>query len=184
MTKKYLTDLQNQIKLLNLKQVDLFSKLIINKYKKNKNIFICGNGGSAANADHITNDLMFGFTKKKIGFNFVSLCANTAKITCLANDIGYDKIFSNQLKIQGNQGDLLIVLSGSGNSKNIIRAIKEAKLKKIDTFGLIGFDGGKAKYILDKFIHFNINDMQISEDMQMIVMNYMMKKIIKDKFKF
>lgn len=184
MTKKYLSDLQNQIRLMDLKKMNSFSELIKKKYKENKNIFICGNGGSAANADHITNDLMLGFTKRKIGFNFISLCANTAKITCLANDIGYDKVFSNQLKILGRRGDLLIVLTGSGNSKNIIKVINEAKKKKIDTFGLIGFDGGKAKSILDNFIHFKIDDMQISEDMQMIVMNYVMKKIIKDKFKF
>ena len=184
MKKKYLSDLKNQIELLDLKKINLFSEVIKNKHKKNKNIFICGNGGSAANADHITNDLMFGFTKKKIGFNFISLCSNTAKITCLANDIGYEKIFSNQLKIQGRKGDLLIVLTGSGNSRNIIQVVNEAKLKKIDTFGLIGFDGGKVKNILDDFVHFKIDDMQISEDLQMIVMNYVMKKIIKDKFKF
>ena len=79
---------------------------------------------------------------------------------------------------------MLIVLTGSGNSRNIIQVVNEAKLKKIDTFGLIGFDGGKVKNILDDFVHFKIDDMQISEDLQMIVMNYVMKKIIKDKFKF
>tara|TARA_A100001015_G_C14925552_1_gene686181 strand:- start:699 stop:1262 length:564 start_codon:yes stop_codon:yes gene_type:complete len=184
MNTRYLKQLQNQIQCLDLNQVNLLSKILKKKNQQRKNVFICGNGGSAANSDHITNDLMFGFTKKKIGFSFISLCANSANLTCLANDIGYENIFSNQLKIQGKKNDLLIVLSGSGNSKNILKAIKIAKIKKIETFGLIGFNGGKAIKLLDNYIHFRINDMQVSEDMQMITMNLVMKNILSDKFKF
>ena len=82
-------------------------------------------------------------------------------MTCLANDIGYDKIFSEQIKSKGSKGDLLIVLSGSGNSKNIISAIKEAHKLKMNTFGILGFNGGKCKKILNNFINYKINDMQI-----------------------
>lgn len=175
---KYLNDLCYQIKLLDLNKVNLLKKKLITK--KNKNIFICGNGGSSSNANHISNDLMLGFGKKKIGFKFISLCSNVAKITCIANDLSYKKIFSHQLSILGKRGDLLIVLSGSGNSDNILDAIKLAKENRIETFGIIGFDGGKARKVLDNYIHTKINDMQISEDLQLIIMNYIMKSIIKD----
>ena len=151
---------------------------------KNKKIFICGNGGSAANANHISNDLMLGFSKIKIGFPLLSLSSNIAKISCIGNDVGYEKIFSNQLRVLGNKDDLLIILSGSGNSKNIIEVAKQAKKMKIYVFGLIGFDGGMVKNLLNSYIHFKSNDMQICEDMQMIFMNYVLKKISNQKFKF
>ena len=102
-------------------------------------------------------------------------------MTCLANDIGYDKIFSEQIKSKGSKGDLLIVLSGSGNSKNIISAIKEAHKLKMNTFGILGFNGGKCKKILNNFINYKINDMQISEDLQMIIMNICVKSLMKKK---
>jgi D-sedoheptulose 7-phosphate isomerase len=148
-----------------------------------KRIFICGNGGSGANSNHISNDLMLGF-KKKIGFPIISLSSNIAKISCIANDIGYEKIFSNQLKVIGQKKDLLIILSGSGNSKNIINVVEQAKKMKICTFELIGYDGGRVKKKLDDYIHFKTNNMQICEDMQMIVMNFVLQKITCQKFKF
>ena len=78
-------------------------------------------------------------------------------------------IFSVQLRIKANKNDLLVVLSGSGNSKNIIEVIKQAKKMEIKTFGIIGYDGGKAKKILDEHIHFELDDMQVVEDLQMFV---------------
>ena len=140
-------------------------------------IYICGNGGSAANANHISNDLMLGLNKTKIGLPVISLCSNVAKITCIANDLNYTKIFSNQIKSLCLPYDILIILSGSGNSKNILEAIYAAK-KKMIILGMLGYDGGKAKKILKNFIHFDINDMQVSEDMQMICFNYIMKKFL------
>jgi D-sedoheptulose 7-phosphate isomerase len=180
----YLIDLVKQIKALEIQKIDAFAKILTKKYRQKRKFFICGNGGSAANANHISNDLMLGFTKNKIGFPFLSLSTNIAKISCIANDIGYEKIFSNQLKILGQKNDVLIILSGSGNSKNIIDVVSQAKKMKIYTFGLIGFNGGKVKNILNSYIHFKSDDMQVCEDMQMVVMNYLMKKISNQKFKF
>lgn len=182
MNTRYLKQLQNQIQCLDLNQVNLLSKILKKKNQKRKNVFICGNGGSAANSDHITNDLMFGFTKKKIGFSFISLCANSANLTCLANDIGYENIFSNQLKIQGKKNDLLIVLSGSGNSKNIINVLKTAKKLRINTFAVVGYDGGKAKKIANNCVHFKIDDMQIAEDLQLTLFHICAKILRKQKF--
>jgi D-sedoheptulose 7-phosphate isomerase len=151
------------------KTISLANK-ILNCWKKNKNIFIIGNGGSGANAIHLANDLLYGagFSNKK-GIKIEALNSNQAVITCLSNDVGYEFIFSEQIKVKGGKGDLLIILSGSGNSKNIIEAIKISKKMKIDTFGIIGFDGGKSKKLLDDYIHILINDMQIVEDFQMVV---------------
>ena len=110
------------------------------------------------------------------------MASNTSVITCLANDIGYDEIFSEQLRVKGNKDDILILLSGSGNSSNIIKAIETADKLKIRTFAILGFDGGKAKKLVQYPIHFNINDMQISEDMQLIVGHICMKYLSVNKF--
>ena len=140
-----------------------------NSWKKNKNIFICGNGGSSANAMHIANDFIYGAgIHKNGGLKIEALTSNSSVITCLANDIGYENIFSEQLKVKANKGDLLIILSGSGNSLNVINALNFAKDNKIKSFSILGYDGGECKKISDHSIHFNINDMQVSEDLQLI----------------
>jgi D-sedoheptulose 7-phosphate isomerase len=148
-----------------------------NAWINKKNIFICGNGGSGANANHIANDLLYGvgFNREtgvhKLGMRVESLVSNPGVITCLANDINYENIFAKQIEIKGDIDDLLIVLSGSGNSKNIIKALEVANLKKLKTFAIVGFDGGESKKIAKKNIHSPIKDMEISEDIQMIIFN-------------
>ena len=116
-----------------------------------RNIYLCGNGGSGANANHIANDLLYGvgFNREtgdyKLGMRVESLVSNPGVITCLANDINYENIFAKQIEIKGNVDDLLIVLSGSGNSPNILKAIEVGNQKKLKTFAIVGFDGGKCK---------------------------------------
>ncbi len=91
-------------------------------------VFMCGNGGSAGNAIHLVNDLVYGIAKRSGGgMRAISLSANTSVMSCLANDIGYDHVFSEQLAVQGRPGDILIVLSGSGNSPNILRVLERAR---------------------------------------------------------
>jgi D-sedoheptulose 7-phosphate isomerase len=90
-------------------------------------------------------------------------------MTCLANDEGYDKVFSMQLAVLARQGDVLIVLSGSGNSPNILAALEEAKAIGMTSYAMLGFSGGKALALADVPIHFRVDDMQIAEDAQMIV---------------
>jgi len=108
---------------------------------------------------------------KKIGkgLNAVSLTANPAVLTCIANDESYEKTFSTQLKAQAQPYDVLIALSGSGNSLNILAAIKQAKEMLVKTHAILGFDGGKAKGMVDNPIHVAVDDMQIAEDMQLVV---------------
>ena len=182
LSEQYSSRLIKVLKVDKDKEITLLYNKIFEVWKKNKTVYVCGNGGSAGNANHIANDLIFAAGKKnKKGIKVESLASNPAIITCLANDIGYENIFSEQIKVKGISGDLLIVLSGSGNSKNVINAIKEAKKKNLDTFAILGFDGGKCKKILKDYIHYNIDDMQISEDMQMIVLNMCIQKLMKQK---
>ena len=101
--------------------------------------------------------------------------ANTAVLTCLANDIGYDHIFSEQLAVQAQKGDLLIALSGSGNSENIVRALEQASAMGVKSFAILGFSGGKSLQLADSAIHFPVNDMQIAEDLQLIVGHMVMQ---------
>ncbi len=144
--------------------------------KENRRLFICGNGGSAGNAIHLANDFLYGIAKYSGGgLRVLSLSDNPAVITCLANDLGYDQIFSEQLAVQGEKNDLLIVLSGSGNSPNIIRAVNQAKKMNIKTYAILGFDGGQCKELADVAIHFSVNDMQIAEDMQIVVGHMIMQ---------
>ena len=111
-------------------------------WKNKKNIFICGNGGSAANAMHIANDLIYGAgVNKDKGLKVEALSSNSAVLTCLANDIGYENIFLEQLKVKASKGDILIVLSGSGNSQNVINALNFAKKNKIKSFLILVYSG-------------------------------------------
>jgi len=144
-------------------------------WKDRRKVFLCGNGGSAANAMHISNDLLYGVSKHGNGMNVIALPSNTSILTCLGNDLGYDEIFSRQLKVQGESGDILIVLSGSGNSTNVINALKQAREMRIESFAVLGYSGGQCLDLADSAIHFPIDDMQISEDLQLVVGHMVMQ---------
>ena len=145
-------------------------------WQEDRRVFLCGNGGSAGNAIHLANDFLYGIAKQSGGgLKVLSLSDNPAVITCLANDIGYDQIFSEQLAVQAKKGDLLIALSGSGNSPNIIRVIEQAKVMGVKSYAILGFTGGKCKKLVDVPIHFPINDMQIAEDLQIVVGHMLMQ---------
>lgn len=146
-------------------------------WKSGHQVFLCGNGGSAANAIHIANDLFYGTTKNtgKPGIASHALTANQAIILCLANDFSYEEIFAEQLRAQGRPGDILVALSGSGNSENIVRAIQTARGIGMTSIAILGYSGGKCKGLADIPIHFAIDDMQISEDTQLIVGHMLMQ---------
>jgi len=145
-------------------------------WKDGRRVFLCGNGGSAGNAIHLANDFLYGIAKQTGGgLRVLALSDNPSIITCLANDLSYDHIFSEQLAVQAEKGDLLIALSGSGNSPNIILAIEQAKKMQVKSFAILGFLGGKCKALVDVPIHFPIDDMQISEDLQLIVGHMLMQ---------
>ena len=175
----YVKTLSFLLKQIDCNQVSTICQWLTVLKQQKKTLYICGNGGSAANAIHIANDLTFGISPEGDAIKVEALSANSSILTCLGNDIGYEKIFSHQLKVKGTKGDILLALSGSGNSQNVILAIRQAKKLKMKTIAVLGFDGGIAKTIADCSVHFDINDMQISEDAQIILGHILMKSLYK-----
>ena len=141
-----------------------------------RQVFFCGNGGSAGNAIHLANDFLYGIARRTgAGLKVQALSANPAVMTCLANDVGYDCIYSEQLAVLAEPGDLLVVLSGSGNSPNILRVLEQANSMDVKSCAILGYTGGQCKSLADFSIHFPVNDMQIAEDMQLVVGHMLMK---------
>ena len=172
--KRYLTKLNTVFTPDILIKIDHFCQFLYEAWVNKRQVFVCGNGGSAANALHIANDLHYGIGACGPGpiihgMRVEALPANTGIITCLANDTGYENIFANQLKVRANQDDILIALSGSGNSPNIVNAITVARDLQMKSVAILAFDGGQCKELADLSIHFQIDDMQIAEDTQLIV---------------
>lgn len=163
---------QKLITLLSDIDVDAIVK-IVNAFEKTKGkIYIIGNGGSAATASHMVNDLGIGLKRRGIrSFDVESLSDNTPVCTAIANDIGYENVFSMQLKDRISSDDILIAISCSGNSKNIIKAVKYAKKQGSTIIGVSGFDGGKLRKKSD--INFHVptqnNEYGLVEDMHMIL---------------
>ena len=183
--KKYIDYLSNSLKDLNLDSLDEIRKELEIAKRKKKTIFVFGNGGAAATAITIANDLGFDIMKKsksKKTFNIVCLNENQSVITAIANDTGYENIFLNQLKIKFTKGDVAIILSASGNSNNLIKAAKWLKGKG-KVFALLGFDGGKIlnycnKHILIKSLK---SDYGPVEDIQLVV-NHIFAHWFQNKF--
>ena len=129
--------------------------IAINQVRKTGGtVYIAGNGGSASTASHFATDISIGSLNRANPVRSVSLCDNTAAITAIANDMDYSSIFAQQLKLLGKQGDLLIVISASGNSDNLIKAVGITSELGIESHSLTGFDGGKLKQLtLGRNIH-------------------------------
>ncbi|MCX7177180.1 MAG: SIS domain-containing protein [Proteobacteria bacterium] len=172
----YSARLQNVLAAADWSHVALLADDMLKCWQAKSQVFLCGNGGSAGNAIHLANDFLYGIAKSHGGgMRVLALSANSAVMTCLGNDLGYEHIFSEQLAVQGQPGDLLIALSGSGNSPNIVRVIGQAKTMGVKSYAVLGYSGGKCKDLADIAIHFPVNDMQIAEDLQLIVGHMLMQ---------
>lgn len=147
---KYLSSVLEKIDKLEIKQ---FITSILNARKLGSSIFFIGNGGSASTASHFANDLAIGTNSYKNTFRVISLCDNNAIISAVGNDFSYEEIFSRQLKVLGKKGDLLVAISASGNSPNLVKAFETAKECSIKTVALTSFDGGKLKEMADEVVH-------------------------------
>ena len=143
----YFENLTNIFKKIDLKKISLLAKLFQQCRNKNRKIFVIGNGGSAVNASAMSNDLGFDIFKKtkKKPFRIVSLTDNNAISTAISNDVGFENIFLSQLKMEYKKNDLLLVMSVSGNSKNLINSAKWVRSKNGKVFGILGQDGGILK---------------------------------------
>jgi D-sedoheptulose 7-phosphate isomerase len=138
--------------------------LIGKRLKLGNKLLICGNGGSAADSQHFAAEVVGRFEKERKGFSAIALTTDTSALTAIGNDYGFDKVFSRQVEALGQKGDILIGISTSGNSKNVIEAVKVAKGLGIFTVGLLGKDGGQLKDLVDKaFIVRSNNTARIQE---------------------
>ena len=133
-------------------------------------VYLCGNGGSAANAIHLANDFVYGAGgRSRRGLRAEALPANAAVLTCLGNDLGYEETFAAQLRVKAQAGDVLIILSGSGNSPNVVKALQAGAELGMETFAVVAFDGGRCREIAGAALHFPVHDMQVAEDIQLAV---------------
>ncbi len=124
-------------------------EMITEALKKGNKLLLCGNGGSAADSQHLAAEFVGRFKKERKGLPAIALTTDTSILTALANDYGYDSVFSRQVESLGKEGDILIVISTSGNSVNLIKAVGEAKNRGLKTVGFLGSDGGKLKDLVD-----------------------------------
>ncbi len=167
---RYISCLTKTLKSEVMEEVIPLGYALLEAWKTRNTIYLCGNGGSAGNAIHLANDLIYGAGKcNGRGLKVEALSANSAVITCLGNDIGYENIYSEQIKVKGIAGDILIALSGSGNSPNVVNAIIQANNIGMKTFAILGFSGGRCKELAKYPIHIAVDDMQIAEDLQLIL---------------
>ncbi len=126
-------------------KIILASEIISNVLLKNKTIFWCGNGGSASDSMHLSAELIGRFKKNRKPLKSISLAGDSASLTCISNDFGYLNVFSRQIEGLGSKGDVLVAISTSGKSRNILKAINQAKKNKLYVISLLGRDGGMCK---------------------------------------
>ena len=182
-SKAYFDYLKKVFDKIDLTEINKFVELLLEARESGATIFFMGNGGSAATASHFANDLAFGTNDYKKPFKVMSITDNVSVLTALGNDYGYNEIFIRQLKIYGEKGDVVVGISASGNSQNVINAFEYASTAGIKTFALTAFDGGKMRKIADQGLHIPTDKKEYgpSEDLHMIldhlVSNYLTRLV-------
>jgi D-sedoheptulose 7-phosphate isomerase len=175
-TTNYIEMLTKTLNNLDINDIENCANILLAAYESGNNIFICGNGGSAATASHFACDInkgvSYGLEKR---FKIMPLTDNLGTITAYSNDVDYDVVFVEQLKNFFNPGDVIIGISGSGNSSNVLKAIEFVNENNGVSIGWTGFEGGKLKTIAHHSVNANVNDMQVSEDIHMTLVHIMMK---------
>lgn len=144
-----------------------FSNILFEALRRGNTIFTAGNGGSAANAQHITGDIVGRYKLERRGFAGISLTVDPSVMTAVSNDYGYETVFARQLEGLGKKGDVLIVLSSSGNSLNLLKAVEKAKKIGIQTIGVLGNNGGMLGPLLDKCITVSFKESDLVEELSM-----------------
>lgn len=181
--KNYFKHLSEIMEKIDAEAVARFVGVLLEARERGSMIFFIGNGGSAATASHFANDLTIGTRSPGTPFRVLSLSDNAAILTALANDFGFEEIFVRQLKTLGRPGDVLVGISASGNSTNLIRAFEYAASVGIKTFSLTAFDGGQLLKLADDGIHVPtaIGDYGPAEDIHLIldhlVVSFLSRKI-------
>lgn len=173
---QYLDRLKDVLGGLDENDIAAVARVLKKAYDQRRFIFVMGNGGSAATASHLAGDLNKGacFTAEK-KFKVLALTDCLPMILSVANDVDYESIFVEQLKNYASPGDVVMGISGSGNSPNVLRAVQYAKGLGCATIGVCGYDGGELKPMVDYCFHVKVDDMQIAEDVHMILAHILMK---------
>jgi D-sedoheptulose 7-phosphate isomerase len=173
--KNYMDRVCREIQSLDPAQIQNMSHLIEQAYHAGRFVFIIGNGGSGANASHLCEDLakctLKDFENQK-RLRVLSLTDNAPWLMAVANDLAYDRIFLEQLKNLASPGDLLLAISGSGNSPNIIKAVEWGNANGMTTLGITGFGGGKLKELAQHNLHAPIDDMGIVESLHQVAFHW------------
>lgn len=178
--KDYLACEIETLQKLDINAIDAALNLLLEAYYNRKWVYIFGNGGSSSTASHFENDFNKGVSEQlKTKFRFRCLNDNVATLMAVANDIGFEEVFRYQLTDRIEPGDLVIAISGSGNSRNIINAVEYAKSCGNQIIGITGYDGGKLKQLCDISLHAPVNSMQVTEDVHMIFDHLMMSMFYK-----
>lgn len=166
----YLSDLKKVLNSLNSDQIRIIYEKLSEVRMRGDMVFVMGNGGSAATSSHFICDM--GKNTRNITnprLRIVGLSDNVAIFSAYANDEGYENSFKEQILTLGKEGDLLIAISGSGNSKNLLNAVRAAKTKDILTISITGCKGGKLKELVDHYIIIPSDDMEIIEDIHLVI---------------
>ena len=167
---EYISHLQGVLERLSLADIRQSIDLVMETYEADRQIFVIGNGGSASTASHIANDLNKGAAIPGVRrFRVISLTDNVATMTAWSNDVSYDDVFVEQLKNLVNPDDIVIAISASGNSENIIRAVRHAKNIGCKTIGWTGFGGGKLREMADVSVVVDSHDYGPVEDVHLIL---------------
>lgn len=177
--KGYFNQVSETLTKINISELEAVVQSITDCYNRGGMIYIFGNGGSSATASHVAGDYLKGITfgmEKRL--RIICLSDNIPGLMAIANDISYDDIFVEQLKNFIKSGDLVIGISGSGNSENVLKALNLAKEKKVETIAFVGFSGGKAKAIADVCVHIPVNDMEMTEDLHLLCFHAIKQNLI------
>ena len=183
-TSSYLQRLKDEIDRLDQDAIQRWSDLIYQAWENEKFVFVFGNGGSGTNATHFSEDLgksslrpddLMDESKKRL--KIMSLTDNLGWIMAVGNDVGYDQIFQQQLMNYGSSGDLVIAISGSGDSPNIINAVEWSKRHGLMTFGISGYSGGKLKELQDDGLHVALDDMGMVESIHLCAFHWVLNDV-------
>ena len=181
---QYISEENNLLKNIDFNELDKIIKTIKKCIKNNNIIYTCGNGGSSSLADHFTCDFIKQTNNKtNLKVKSISLASNFSLISAIANDISFDEIFSFQVEKLCKKNDILFLFSVSGNSKNLINAVKKAKTKNVKTISFTGFNGGKLSKITDFNINFSMANYGIVEDCHISMMHYLSQFLRNTKIK-
>lgn len=181
--KAYIKYLQSVLQRVDTAEIGRFIETLLDARRRGVTVFFIGNGGSAATASHFANDLAYGSNDYGQPFRAVSLTDNVPVLTALGNDFGYEEIFVRQLRVLGKQGDVLVGISASGNSPNMIKAFDYALSAGIKTVAITAFDGGKMKAMADEGIHVPTEPKEYgpAEDVHMVLDHlvgaYLMRRV-------